>query len=365
MKITQIMLSKGFGGGERYFLDLCLALAARGHQVQAVCHRRFERIGDLKGQRGIEVAAVDALGMWDVRSVRQMAAAAAEFAPAVMHSHMARGAWAGGKMGGRAGAPLVATTHNYVDLKYYGGVHTFIATTHDQAVYLADNRVAADRIVEIPNFSSFAPVAAAVRPGDPARFVAFGRFVTKKGFDVLLRALRKVCDAGVDARLALGGSGPEAAALESLARELGVWERVRFAGWVHDVAAFLREGEVFVLPSLDEPFGIVMLEAMASGRAIVTSRSQGPSEVLDDATCWFAELGDADTLARAMIEAARDPDAAESRATAALARYVGRYHEDVVVPRIEAVYASVVDASPGPDPARRRLHTVLPGLRRR
>ena len=55
MRITQIMLAKGFGGAERSFVDTALALAERGHQVQAICHKQFSKIELLQGFEGIQI----------------------------------------------------------------------------------------------------------------------------------------------------------------------------------------------------------------------------------------------------------------------------------------------------------------------
>jgi glycosyltransferase involved in cell wall biosynthesis len=349
LRITQIMLSKGFGGGERYFVDLALALADAGHLVQVLCHARYPGLDELHARADVTVATTTLRGMWDALSARRFTAQVAAFGPDVMHGHMARGAWAGGKVVGRHGGRLVATTHNYVDLKYYRQVHSFIPTTRDQAAYLEANGVPGDRIERIPNLSALSPAAeVAHRPSRGITFVSVGRFVPKKGFDVLLEALARVRARGVEARLLLGGDGPENRRLRRLAENLDLGPYVNFTGWIGDVGPFLARGDAFVLPSLDEPFGIVMLEAMAAGRPIVTSRSQGPSEVLDERTAWFAELGDPETLAEGMAALAGHPTAARAKARRALERYRELYWSPAVVPQIVALYGAAISGDPTP-----------------
>ena len=107
------MLSKGFGGGERYFVDLALSLANRGHDVQALVHEKFNSRALLAGVSGVRLDEVNSLGMWDRLSLRRMVGLIEAFAPEVMHSHMARAAWAGSKAALKGVAPLIATTHNY------------------------------------------------------------------------------------------------------------------------------------------------------------------------------------------------------------------------------------------------------------
>ena len=336
------MLSKGFGGAERYFVDLSRALAAGGHEVQAVCHARFVAQDRLTAQPGMRVDFVNARGMWDLWSVRVMERLVGDFAPDVIHAHLARGAWAGGKIARHIARPLIVKTHNYVNLKYYRGVDRFITTTRAQADYLRQSGVPEGRIERIANFSSIPPgEPATLARNDPVTYLSYGRHVTKKGFRVLLGAFARVRRQGLHAKLIIGGDGPRHKQLIALANRLQVADRVNFIGWVDDVSAFLELGDIFVLPSLDEPFGIAVLEAMARGRVIISTRTHGPVEVLDESTAFFAVTGDVSSLAGAMIDAAQNPSLSRRRATNALARYVSQYHRDAVLPRILQVYDSV------------------------
>jgi len=200
-------------------------------------------------------------------------------------------------------------------------------------------------VTVIPNFSRIAPVDAVRKPSiRPLHLISYGRLVRKKGFDVLLRALKTLSDGGVEATLIIGGRGPEAVALAALAQELGISEKVSIGVWIDDVAAALDEADVFVLPSRDEPFGIVMLEAMARGLPVVTTRTQGPLEVLTDNNAFFTDIGSVEDLVRALRQIAENPEPAAIKATAALELYRSTYHEDAVLPRFEALYRTVADA---------------------
>jgi glycosyltransferase involved in cell wall biosynthesis len=342
MRITQIMLSKGLGGAERYYVDLSIALAAAGHEIQAISHRAFAGREALDSHPGLLHETVNAWGRWDLLALRSVRTAIARYAPAVVHAHLARGAWTAGRACARLGIPLVAKTHNYVDLKYYRNVDVFIPTTSDQARYLRGHQVGPERIVRIPNFSSLTPAAGPREPRTGSlSIVSYGRLVAKKGFDDLLRAMRLVLDQGVHARLAIGGDGPERERLRALRAELGLERAVDFPGWIDDPGAFLADADLFVLPSRLEPFGIVVLEAMACGVPIVSTRSEGPSEILDSRSAYLAEIGDPASLARVLHEAAGDPDGRRARAAVALEAFRSEYHRDAVVPRIAALYARV------------------------
>ncbi|MCG8323879.1 MAG: glycosyltransferase [Thiotrichales bacterium] len=341
MKITQLMLAKGFGGAERYYVDLSRALADAGHQVQAVCHRRFSGRAQLENCPGIQLDAFPVLGWWDLLAQHRMAAVIRRFNPDVMHAHLARAAYLGGRIRNQLQVPLAVKTHNYVDLKYYRNIDLFLPTTRDQGRYLQDHGIARDSIEVLPNFSAL-PAVAGIEPftdqAPPRIFGALGRMVRKKGFDILLRAFAGFLEQGGDGELHIGGDGPDKPLLTETIRRLDLKDRVHLYGWVDDVAAFLSGIDVFVLPSLDEPFGIVILEAMARGKPIISTRTQGPSEILSPATAVLAETGNVQAIRDAMLEIQHDPQGASDRAEAALRLFRQHYAGDRVVPALIELY---------------------------
>lgn len=131
--------------------------------------------------------------------------------------------------------------------------------------------------------------------------LGIGRHVPQKGFDVLLQAFAQASQTSHD--LLLAGDGPERPTLERLSADLGLGERVRFIGRAdRPMAVSLFAGcSFFVLPSRQEPQGIVNLEAMAAGKAILASRVGGVPEIVQDGkTGLLFPAGDADALAEAI-----------------------------------------------------------------
>lgn len=339
LKITHLMLTQGFGGAERHFVDLSLALADRDYQIQAICHPEFTHRQALAAHPNIEVVPVRAWGPWDLWSTRCIRKAITRFAPQVVHTHLARGAYLGGKAAAALGIPCVVNLHNYINLKYYRNIKVFIAATQDQKRYLLSQGVSADAVTVMPHFSMLAATPPLPLPEDrPIRFIALGRMVKKKGFDVLISAFKDYLESGYDGHLIIGGDGPEHDQLQALTSQPALTKKVEFAGWIDDIASFLSRGDVFVLPSRDEPFGIVVLEAMASGKPIISTRTHGPITILDEQTAYFTEIGDAATITQAMLNIARDKPAAMRKATAASALYQSTYCADAVVPQVEAIY---------------------------
>ena len=339
MKITQLMLAKGFGGAERYFVDLSSVLAEQGHELQVICHRNFQEKSRLTGIPGITVESFSVAGWWDIYSLNKMRKAIEGFAPDIVHAHLARGAYMAGKICKKNNIPLVVKTHNYVDLKYYKNVDVFITTTKDQQQYLLQEGISPEKTIVIPNFSRLSAVeAVSHHVNEPLVIASCGRMVEKKGFHILLKAFKKVIESGTLISLRLGGDGKEENDLQRLCGDLGINDHVEFCGWVDSISEFLESADIFVLPSLDEPFGIIVLEAMARGKPLISTRTQGPSEILEEETSYLVETGSVDGLAKALSIAISDKDGRLEKAEKALIAFNNAYSEHVVVPKIVQLY---------------------------
>ncbi len=160
----------------------------------------------------------------------------------------------------------------------------------------------------------------------------------------LAQAIRAVAASG-DERLELwvaGGDDP--APYERLARALGVGERVRFLGHRSDVVGLMRAADVFVMPASYEPFGLVLLEALACGTPVITSRAAGVAELMTDGREGYVVDDPSDTaeLARSLgrfleREAAWPELGATARALAL------EWDWDSIWRRTEALYAELLE----------------------
>ena len=334
------MFAKGFGGAERYYIDLATALAKRGHDVLAISHKGSVSEEILEGTREIKQESVSLLGKWDPFVAGKVRDAISIHKSELVQAHLARGAFIAGKVTSNLKIPLVVHTHNFVNLKYYKHVNKFIPCTNAQREYLINNDVAQKKIKLIRNFSAFIPVNEVTCNSEVRKIVAHGRFVHKKGFDLLLNSFATIPG---DIELFVAGDGPEREATIQLASRLNLQDRVHFPGWQDDIQSFLKTGDLFVLPSRDEPFGIALLEAMACGVPMVSTLCHGPLEILDESVAYLCEVDNEESLRQSLKTAIVDQNGRQAKAQAALTLYKEHYYIDKAVAQFEDLYKQTLE----------------------
>ncbi len=147
----------------------------------------------------------------------------------------------------------------------------------------------------------------------------------------------------VPARLVLAGAGPELPVACDRARELGVSDRVISLGEQDSVVEILSASDLLLLPSSQESFGLVALEAMACQVPVVASRVGGlPELVADGETGFLLEPDDLEGMAIAAATVLLDDDRRQQLGRAARQRALELFHPDVVVPRYEQLYRSLL-----------------------
>ena len=204
-------------------------------------------------------------------------------------------------------------------------------------------------IEEFGRVRDAAEVAAArealgIRPGDFA-IGTITRLHDSKGNEYLIEAARLVLDRHPEARFFLAGEGPLRPALEAQAERLGLADRFVFVGFVKDVAATLSAFDLSVFPSLWEGTPLTAFEALASGRAIVSTDADGLTDILDeDRTAWMVPRRDAAALARRIVHAIEHPD--ERASMSARAREAARdFDINAFVRKMERLYPLLHDLS--------------------
>jgi glycosyltransferase involved in cell wall biosynthesis len=176
------------------------------------------------------------------------------------------------------------------------------------------------------------------------RFVFLGRMVDWKRVDIVIRALAQV----PMAELEIIGDGPMSEPNRALAQELGVKDRVIFAGWVpqQECPVRLQSALALVLPSIYECGGAVVLEAMAMGKPVIATRWGGPADYLDE-SCGIlvdpdSEAGMVAGFADAMQQLIHSPGLARAMGSAGRQRALRDFDWRPKIDYILGIYRSLI-----------------------
>jgi teichuronic acid biosynthesis glycosyltransferase TuaC len=185
--------------------------------------------------------------------------------------------------------PLVVSVHGHDVHGPDAGAHPIPITLSHASLVLANSAGTAGRCAElgaratrVVHLGADVPPAPSPPPNEPT-LVTVAHLVARKRHADVIRALALLCHRHPGLRYLIVGDGPERGHLEGLGHSLGVSDRITFRGQLpHDQASGLaRAGSLFVLPSVDEAFGVAYVEAMAGGvPAIGCSGEDGPEEIV-------------------------------------------------------------------------------------
>jgi glycosyltransferase involved in cell wall biosynthesis len=288
------------------------------------------------------------------RALRRLRALLRRERVALVHAQGGRGALYAGLAGLRLGAPLVwhartADRDRWLDPILARLAHTIVANSGATACrFRAWPRA---RVTVVPNGVDLGRFTA--RPADPALRRALGiasdalvvgyigRLEHGKGPDVLLAAAERLTLKLPAVTLLFVGDGPLRASLAARATAAGV--RAVFAGQRTDVPAVLRVCDAIAVPSRQEAFGRVLIEAMAAQVPVVASAVGGIPEVCADRlTGLLVPPDDPDALATALAATLGDAAATAARVRAAAADVAARFDIHAHAERVHAVYDGVL-----------------------
>lgn len=301
--------------------------------------------------------------------------------PDVVHGHDWLIGRAASRLADHHGVPLVVTIHatehgrhqGWVQRRPQRTIHELeraLARRADRVVvcsrFMADHvaDVFGVEAVVIPNGIDLADLAPpADLPGLRARFAApeerlvllAGRLMYEKGFQDALDALATVVRRVPGVRFVVAGTGPHREELERQAGALGLADRGTFLGWAGDevLHGLYRVADVCVVPSRYEPFGLVPLEAMASGCPVIAADVGGLREVVPGRTGLRFAAADSVALARVLEWSLTNP-ALRMRLRDEARRHLAGFDWDDVARRTRAVHEAVSGPSP-PASARGRV----------
>ncbi len=182
--------------------------------------------------------------------------------------------------------------------------------------------------------------APAELPAEPV-LLCIGRLCAEKGHLTLLEAFAKLDRPGV--KLVFAGDGEFRALIEARIRDLRLEGRVQITGWIgsDEVRRLITQATIVVQPSLMEGLPVVLMEAMAQGRAVISTYIAGIPELVEAGrTGWLVPAGEIDSLAAAMDSALSMPHARlDEMGRAGMARARARHHIDTEAAKLAALFA--------------------------
>ena len=142
------------------------------------------------------------------------------------------------------------------------------------------------------------------------------------------------------------GEGAQLDALVALAAREGVADSVSFPGWIEDRAVFFAKADLFVLSSRVEPFGIVVIEAMAHGVPVIATRTAGPMDIVSAGeTGVLVNCQNVDEMSAALMDLVKNPGHARRLGARGRASVLERWSFDVVARRMAEAIDAITDAS--------------------
>ena len=326
MKIVHVVYSMELGGAEMLVAQLGRMQRSAGHEVTVCAYSKLGPLGEVLRDEGLTVhvmgeAPVPTTMLRYLRLFRRMR-------PDVVHCHNPAPtlqAAMGARLSG-AGC-VVATRHSLVsppydrkaEVKFSLMARAFVDWVAGICEITCENLrgaplAQAARIVRI--YNGAAPLdevpAAHVEAGDCV-LLFVGRMAEIKDLPTMVRAFAFALAKAPNLRLWMVGDGPVRAGLEQLATELGVADRILFAGQRLDTASFFRAASAFVMSSVSEGLPMSLLQAMSIGLPAIVTDVGGMREVLELSDGGLRiPVGDSGALANAMVRMAEQPEFREA-----------------------------------------------------
>jgi glycosyltransferase involved in cell wall biosynthesis len=173
------------------------------------------------------------------------------------------------------------------------------------------------------------------------------RITPMKGVEYALHAVAKLADTHPGLRYLVVGDGDALEACQALARQLGITDRVIFAGYREEVGRYLAAMDLFLFPSLKEAMGIALVEAMALGLPIVATDVGGIPEVIDTSCGIMVKPRSAEALADATAELLAAPDRMSALGRRALERQRTMFSPETMERDTEKIYRQLIGPRTG------------------
>jgi glycosyltransferase involved in cell wall biosynthesis len=344
IRIVHIIPSLGKGGAERLVLDICNALNKQPSlEVKLVVFSDNDTYPQLSKTADIEIIPTKYQPSLTGKTINQTSALLAffnSFKPHVIHTHLFEADIAARATEYYNAVYITHCHYNTVEYKKFSlesllnktlftrlferafvlkhtkraKANGYIAISKDTEVFFKRNlpECLAKNVVlmlNAINFALFSKAPVPQPPQDELRLINTGSFITRKNQQFLVRVLHSLKQKGINAKLYLLGNGVERQKIESLVASLGLVNNVVMPGNVEDVEDYLANSHLYLHSATFEPFGLVLVEAMAAGLPVIALDGNGNRDVnVEGKTGYLMPAGTTpDAFADKIIAIAKDP----------------------------------------------------------
>lgn len=386
LAIVHLIARLNVGGAALHVLQLAAEQRRRGHDVLVVAGTLAtgeESMEYLATELGVTVRILPQLQRElalraDAAAVAGMRRLLRERRPDVLHTHTAK-AGAAGRIAALLAGParpraVVHTFHGHVLSGYFGRrrerafrllerllarrTGALVAVSAEVRDDLASFGVAPANRIEVVPYGFDLPawsaaddkarreLRAELGAGEETFLVGWaGRLTAIKRPVDLVRTLRDLRDAEVDAQLVLVGDGELRAETEACAEELGVAAQTRLVGFQKDIRRWYAAFDATLLTSANEGTPVVAIESLAAERPVVATRAGGTATVVRDGeTGFLADVGDIAGLGSALARLARDPQLRATLGRAGAADVRSRFARERMADALETIYLGLLES---------------------
>jgi glycosyltransferase involved in cell wall biosynthesis len=368
VKIAHLVISGEVAGGQLVALQLARAARRAGHEVFFVAPEGGTFVERAR-RDGFSVEIVALRRSFHLRQAWKLRKILRREGADILHTHTLVGAGAPARVTARsAGVRVITHAHTTERYRRQPIARTLMLVLDNATVRLSKHVIAVSAEtaaglirqgypeslvttvpngVEIPVSNPRPPLPRDLRlEGDPA-VLCVGRLCELKGQRDLLDAIARLRESHPRLRAVFAGTDPEGGAYEAFLRrradQLGLSERVIFAGHRDDVPALLAATNMLVLPSHHEGMPMIILEAMANGRPVVATCVGGIPELIEDRVSGLlVPPGDVESLANAIARVLEDTQFAVDIAANARARATESFSAEPAAERVLALYADAL-----------------------
>ena len=376
-KIMHIITRLDRGGSADLVLKLAAAQRERGREVAVISGRTVDPVADCQEyhrQTGIKIEFIDCLqreiNPWlDLQALWRLFRLLRQRRPEIVHLHTAKAGFVGRLAARAAGLKgVVYTTHGHIFHGYFNRLKTAIFIRMEQLAaacgglittlsemekqdFVCRRIAPAAQIIPVPNGLDLAPFSAAQRGNvrreigldDETPVVAWvGRFEPVKGPEIFLQVCRQLHrQYGSRLKALMAGDGALNEKIHQERELLGLNDFLLLPGFRQDIVFLFTDLDLLVVTSINEGFGMVILEAMAAGKPVVAHDVGGIAElVVDGETGFLVPAGDVDAICSRLDQLLNDRELYEAMSQAAR-RQATAYSLSAMADRFEAIYQQV------------------------